>query len=89
MPNKVPILDSIELHKLDTRQLLKRRDSLLKCEEAFELSDRVGYEPNPIPNETGLIEFKKTPEWAQAYAELKSILSKRENDQGSIHPAEA
>ena len=58
---------------------MSRRAALLKCEESFELSDRNGYETKPKVSETGVIEFKDTLEWEQAYSELKSVLSKREN----------
>ncbi|MBI3561179.1 MAG: hypothetical protein HY080_05615 [Gammaproteobacteria bacterium] len=58
---------------------MKRRAALLKCEESLEASDRNGYEVKPIAKYTGLIEFKNTPEWKQAYDELKNVLGTREN----------
>ena len=58
---------------------MNRRAALLKCEEKFVQSDRVGYEAAPLPAKTGLIEFKDTVEWQLAYFELKAVLDTREN----------
>lgn len=79
MASRVKIKTVEELKEMHTGSLMNRRDALLKCEESFVLSDRDGYETKPEASETGFIEFKDTPEWQQAYNELKSILSTREN----------
>ncbi len=79
MPSKVKIINKDELKILHTGTLMKRREELLACEESFELSDRFGYEDEPIPNKIGYIEFKDTEVWKQAYHELKEILSGREH----------
>jgi len=79
MVNKVDIKTPDELASMHTGTLMKRREALLKCEESFKSSDLNGYETKPLTSETGLIQFKDTPEWQQAYSELKSVLSKREN----------
>lgn len=79
MANKVEIKTIEELNAMHTGTLMKRRDSLLKCEESFEVSDRHAHETKPSFEHTGLIEFKDTHEWKSAYSELKFELSKREN----------
>ena len=79
MASKVEIKTIEELNEMHTGSLMNRRAALLKCEEAFELSDRLGYETKPKVTKTGVIEFKDTPEWQQAYNELKNVLSTREN----------
>jgi hypothetical protein len=77
MPSKVEIKTVEELKAMHTGSLMRRREALLRCEESFEQSDRYGYEPQPIAG--GDIEFKDTPEWKQAYAELKVELATREH----------
>jgi hypothetical protein len=79
MASKVEIKTIEELNKMHTGSLMNRRKALLKCEESFKVSDRNGCEKKPLASETGVIEFKDTPEWKQAYEELKIILSTREN----------
>ena len=79
MASKVELKTIEELNKMHTGSLMNRRAALLKCEGSFELSDRNGYETKPKISETGFIEFKDTTEWQQAYNELKSVLSTREN----------
>ena len=64
---------------MHTGSLMSRRAALLKCEESFEMSDRNGYETKPNVSQAGLIEFKNTPEWQEAYKDLKKVLSTREN----------
>ena len=64
---------------MHTGSLMNRRAALLKCKDTFDLSDRIGYKTKPKSSETGFIEFKGTPEWQQAYNDLKSVLSTREN----------
>ena len=79
MSSKVEIRTLEELKNMHTGTLMSRRKALLKCEEAFEVSDSYNYENKSIPNNTGFIEFKDSPEWEKAYKELKSVLSTREN----------
>jgi hypothetical protein len=79
MPSQVAIMTRDELESLHTGSLLTRRNRLLACEESFELSDRFGHEEKPDPQITGLIEFRDTPEWAEAYQDVKSILATREH----------
>jgi len=79
MSSKVEIKTTEELNKMHTGTLMKRRAMLLKCEESFKSSDRFGHETEPSVVEVGLIEFKETPEWQQAYEDLKNILVTREN----------
>jgi hypothetical protein len=74
MANKVPILSIEKLEVLHTGTLMARRKALLKCEESLELSDQ-----SICNTEPGIIEFKNTETWQQAYIELKRILSNREN----------
>ena len=79
MASKVKIINKEELQKLHTGTLMKRRESLLACEESFNSSDRFGYEDAPSPDLTGVIEFKDTETWEKAYSELKEVLSTREH----------
>ena len=79
MSSKVEIKTIEELNKMHTGSLMNRRRALLKCEESFQASDRNTYETKPLTAETGVIEFKDTPEWKLAYKELKFVLSSREN----------
>lgn len=63
------------LQQMHTGSLMKRRAALLACEESFAVSDRDG-----LPNtENGRIEFKNTPQWQQAYEDIKSVLATREH----------
>ena len=64
---------------MHTGTLMNRRAALLKCEETWSHSDRVGYDAKPNPTKTGFIQFKDTAEWQQAYSELKAVLDTREN----------
>ena len=79
MASKVEIKTIEELEKMHTGTLMSRRAALLKCEESFETSDRNGYEDKPSASISGVIEFKDSPEWKQAYNQLKEVLSKREH----------
>ena len=79
MASKVEVKTLNELREMHTGSLMSRRAALLKCEESFEESDRSGYEMKPSTSVTGMIEYKNTPEWKNAYNELKSVLSNREN----------
>ena len=64
---------------MHTRSLLARRNSLLACEDAFEKTDRVGYEEKPDAEKSEYIEFKDSPYWEEAYKEVKKVLATREN----------
>ena len=76
MSSKVPIISNEELDSFHTGILMTRRKALLKCEESFELSDQFDHGSFA---QQEFIEFKNTPQWKQAYAELKMVLSTREN----------
>lgn len=77
MPSRVEMKTAAELQDMHTGTLMRRRDALLACEESFALSDRYGHKATPPAG--GDIEFKDTPEWRQAYAELKAELASREH----------
>lgn len=79
MASKVEIINLEKLESMHTGTLMNRRAALLKCEESFESSDRVGYETKPSLISTGIIEFKDTPEWKRAYDDLKKVLGRREH----------
>lgn len=79
MASKVEIVNIEELREMHAGSLMSRRESLLQCEESFDASDRNGYEAKPSVSETGVIEFKDSIEWKQAYDELKKALASREN----------
>ena len=64
---------------MHTGALMSRRAALLKCEGLFEKSDRYKCEMKPLAKNTGLIEFKDTFEWQQAYKDLKDVLKTREH----------
>ena len=78
MQSKILIIPLDKLNVLHTGTLMSRRKALLKCEESFNLSDRLG-EDELNPAKTAVIEFKDTAEWKQAYAELKHVLAGREH----------
>jgi hypothetical protein len=79
MSSRVPICDPSALEGMHTGSLLSRLESLQKCEESFDHSDRVGMPGAPDPAQTGFIEFKNTSAWAKAYEDLKKILATREH----------
>ena len=66
-------MSEAELEALSTRQLLARLRLLHQCEESLVLSDRDSND------DSGCIEFKQTPEWTAAHAQLKQTLSRREH----------
>lgn len=70
MANKVEPKTMAELEKMHTGTLMNRRKALLKCDESFEQTKS---------SSSGKIEFKDTPEWQQAYKDLKTVLDTREN----------
>ncbi|MCX7545487.1 hypothetical protein [Marinicella gelatinilytica] len=73
MANKVEPKTLAELEKMHTGTLMTRRKALLKCDESFEVSNQTK------PSNSGMIEFKNTPEWKKAYQDLKTVLDTREN----------
>lgn len=79
MASRVEIKTVEELKEMHIGSLMSRRAALLKCEESFVLSDRNGHEANYKASKSGFVEFKDTPEWQQAYSDLKAVLSTREN----------
>lgn len=79
MTSKVKIVRFEELQNMHAGTLMARRAALLKCEESFESSDRIGHEARPSTTINGVIEFKDTELWKSAYDELKSVLATREN----------
>jgi hypothetical protein len=79
MPSQVKIMARAELKSLHAGSLLTRRNRLLACEEAFDQSDRFRHDEKPEPQRPGLIEFKDTPEWAEAYQDVKATPATREH----------
>lgn len=79
MSSKVKVVDNNQLERMHTGSLLKRLNDLHRCEESFKDSDRYGYEEEPVPSETGYIEFKNTKEWKDAYEAVKKVLARREH----------
>ncbi len=78
MSSKVEVISPENLSSMHTGTLMNRRAALLKCEESFE-SGCAEIGAQPASSKTGLIEFKDTAEWKEAYQELKNILDTREN----------
>jgi len=70
---RLEVISKSDLEKMHTGTLMSRRNALLKCEESFELSDQYQASKNDG------IEFKNTPQWKQAYQDIKAVLSTREN----------
>ncbi len=73
MSKRLDVISRADLEDMHTGTLMSRRNALLKCEESFELSDQY-----QAAKHNG-IEFKNTPQWKQAYQDLKAVLSTREN----------
>jgi hypothetical protein len=69
----IALISSEELEKLSTRQLLARLERLHQCEASASLSDAS--EQLIIPG----VLFKDTPEWAEAYEQVKGALAQREH----------
>lgn len=64
-----------DLEQMPTKQLLARLKCLHQCEEPLAASDRdKHYQATP-----DAVEFKQTPEWAAAYAQVKEVLAQREH----------
>ncbi|VAW75420.1 hypothetical protein MNBD_GAMMA12-1005, partial [hydrothermal vent metagenome] len=73
MASKVEIITPEKLASMHTGTLMSRRATLLKCEETCGQPNRVEFDNNSVVSETGIIEFKDTPEWQSAYQELKDV----------------
>ncbi len=71
----VPILDAAVLSTRPTKALLARLRCLLRCEESPFATDAY---PDELARAEGIL-FKDTPEWQNAYAELKQLLATREH----------
>jgi len=63
-----------ELENLSTKQLLARLKRLRQCAESASFSDE-----DDISNTSEAIQFKDTPEWKDAYEQLKRVLTFREH----------
>lgn len=73
---KPKIIDTIELNKKSTKELLGYLKRLQMCEESFESSD---LSENIDLTDTETIYFKSTEKWKLAYHDVKSILAYREH----------
>jgi hypothetical protein len=62
-----------QLEKLPTKRLLARLKQLHQCQESVSVSDRAGER-----NASGEV-FKDSPEWIEAYGQIKRLLAKREH----------
>ncbi|MDX1634581.1 MAG: hypothetical protein R3280_08095 [Marinobacter sp.] len=62
-----------ELEKLHTGTLMKRREALLQCPEPPE-----PLEGNEVATGSDIL-YKNTPQWNQAYRDLKAVLENREH----------
>ena len=69
-----------ELHTLHPGALLGRLKQLRRCEESLACSDRDEATP-------GLIEFKQSEEWRQAYADVKRALEAHGHISNSSRPS--
>lgn len=78
MPSIVAVVESDELAKLTTKQLLSLRDRLLRCEDSLAKSD---VEPSAVSSEIdpATIRFKDDPRWTKLYNAVKAELSTREH----------
>ncbi len=64
-----------ELDQWPTSHLIGRLQRLRECEESLEASDQAENDDSS----TNSIEFKNSVQWAEAYQQLKTILSQREH----------
>ncbi|WP_417679638.1 hypothetical protein [Roseibium sp.] len=67
-----------ELQHMPTRALLKRLEDLRRLHETCENTDWDEAERDAV-NASGLIAFKDTAIWKQAYADLKAVLQTRDH----------
>lgn len=77
MSSIIPVVRKEELAALPTKALLGRLKRLHACEESLGLSDRSSEGTADV--RVGQIEFKDTPVWLVAYAEVKDALAGREH----------
>jgi hypothetical protein len=66
---------SIDLHQMPTKALLARLARLRMCEESLATSD---LSPGEVAHVAGIL-FKETPEWSEAFAEVREALATREH----------
>ncbi|BES70557.1 hypothetical protein RE428_15750 [Marinobacter nanhaiticus D15-8W] len=76
-PHPVPIVSRAKLEQMHTGSLMNRRSALLKCAETAAIPGDAAL--NRPGARARTIRFKDQPEWKQAYAELKDVLSIREH----------
>jgi hypothetical protein len=74
MPSIVPLMRKEELAKLPTKALLARLQRLHACEESLAASDRRRGDASADG-----IEFKDSPTWRSALADVKALLATREH----------
>lgn len=67
-----------ELQKLHTGSLLTRLKRLRALQESFELSDWLPEERDAV-EAAGLIAFKQTAVWKDAWSDIKRVLDDREH----------
>ncbi|NMT64375.1 putative bifunctional diguanylate cyclase/phosphodiesterase [Marinobacter orientalis] len=73
MAERIERMARSELEKLHTGTLMKRRQALLACPEPPEPVDPTEQAPR------GDILYKHTPQWNEAYQDIKSVLAEREH----------
>ena len=81
----VPRMQPEELKHKTTKELLGRLKRLQACEESQDVSDITLEESSS----TDAILFKNTPEWQQAFHEVKEVLASREHVPGGAERREA
>ena len=74
----VPAMPAEELQRLPTRALLARLRDLRRLQEVPAASDWSEAEHAAVAA-AGLIAFKATPIWRQAFAETKAVLDGRDH----------
>ena len=67
-----------DLRQMPTKALLARLARLRMCEESLAASD---LSPTEVESVRGIL-FKSTPEWSQAFGEVKQELATREHVSG-------
>ncbi len=72
------LIESEELQKKSTKELLGYLKKLRMCEESFSL-DATDYRENPDNKDHHTIWFKDTSKWKLAYSRVKSILDTRDH----------
>jgi hypothetical protein len=64
-----------DLQKMSTKALLARLAHLRMCEESLAVSDLL---PSEAQSVNGIL-FKATPEWSEAFAQVREELGNREH----------